>query len=98
MAWVRRANVVLEVKTDEEAERYLDMGYNITDEWGNVLKACVPTDAGVLRRYYIEHTKTIAQLEAKVAELEAELKNARKSATAAKPATAKATKSKKAEN
>lgn len=92
MAWVRKANVILEVKTDEEAERYLDMGYNIIDEYGNILKACIPSDLGTLRHFYVEHTKEIERLKSHIAELEEQLKKA-----TTKSAAQKTSKSKKAE-
>lgn len=65
MAKVRRANVILTIK-DSEVERYLDLGYDIIDEMGNVIRESIPTDVGTLRRAFVEHTKTIADLKAEI--------------------------------
>lgn len=69
MARVERGNVVLDIK-DTEVQRYLDLGYNVVDEKGKVIKACVPTDLATLRKAYIEHTAKIAELEATIKSLQ----------------------------
>lgn len=84
MAIVEKANVVLEIK-DSEVERYLDLGYNVTDGKGNVLQACIPTDVGTLQKLYLEQLDTIESLKKQKADLEAKLKEA-----TAKPKTTKA--------
>ena len=66
---VERGNVVLYV-FEEERRHYLQLGYNVTDEFGNIVEESVPRDLGTLQRYYVESKKKIADLEAKVAELE----------------------------
>lgn len=72
MAIVERGNVVQKVK-DSEIDRYLDMGYNVIDENGKVIKACIPTDLGALRAAYISHTETIKRQQAEIEELKAKL-------------------------
>ena len=72
MAYVQRANVVLEIK-DESIQYYLDLGYNVIDNNGKVIVSAVPSDLGELRKFYVEgHTK-IEELTAKINELEAKL-------------------------
>lgn len=66
---VERGNVVLHV-FEEEKRHYLQMGYNVTDENGNILEESVPRDIGTLQRFYVDGKKKIAELEAKVKELE----------------------------
>ena len=73
MARVQRDNVLLDIK-ESEVQRYLDLGFNVLDEGGNIIKQCVPTDEGTLRMFYIEHTEKIEQLEAEVAKLKKENK------------------------
>lgn len=71
MVRVERGNVVLKVQ-DYEVQRYLTLGYNVTDDNGTVLKEALPNDVGTLQRYYIEQKKKIEELEAIVAKLTAE--------------------------
>lgn len=53
MAYVRRANVVLEVPEDD-VERYLDKGYTHIDEKGNVLEKAIPKTFDALLEAYNE--------------------------------------------
>lgn len=69
---VERGNVVLHVY-EEEKRHYLQMGYNVTDEFGNILEESVPNDLGTLQRFYVDGKKKISDLEARVAELESTL-------------------------
>lgn len=71
MIRVERGNVVLHV-FEEEKRHYLQMGYNVTDENGNILEESVPRDLGTLQLFYVEGKKKIAELEARVKELESE--------------------------
>lgn len=72
MARVERGNVVLDVE-DDAIQHYLNLGYNLTDNQGNVLKRSIPTNLGELQSAYIKHTAYIEELEATVAKLTAEL-------------------------
>jgi uncharacterized small protein (DUF1192 family) len=72
MPRVERGNVVLMVK-DHEVQHYLNLGYNLTDDAGNVLKRSIPTNIGELQTAYLEHTKKIAELEDTIAKLTAQL-------------------------
>lgn len=71
MVRIERGNVVLKVQ-EHEVQRYLKLGYNVTDNTGKVLKEAIPNDLGTLQRYYVEHKKKIEELEAIVAKLTAE--------------------------
>lgn len=82
MARVERGNVVLKVK-DYEVQHYLNLGYNLTDETGNILKHAIPKNVGELQVAYLEHTKKIAELEDTVAKLTAQL-SAKKTTTTKK--------------
>jgi hypothetical protein len=86
MVYVEKANKVRRVN-ESEVQRYLDLGYNVTDGKGNILQECVPTDLGKLKAAYTEHKNTIAELQAKVVELENELAAANKRKTTKKTAT-----------
>ena len=74
MARVERGNVVLDVE-DDAIQHYLNLGYNLTDNKGNVLKRSVPTNLGELQAAYIKHTAEIEELEKTVAKLTADLAN-----------------------
>jgi GH24 family phage-related lysozyme (muramidase) len=80
MAVVEKGNVVLDIR-DSEIEHYLDMGYNVTDGNGTVIKACVPKDIGTLQKVYSEQLLKIEELEATITKLKKEnvkLKNGQK--------------------
>lgn len=85
MARVERGNVVLQVK-DYEVQHYLNLGYNLTDETGNILKKSIPTNLGELQVAYLEHTKKIAELEDTIAKLTAQLSAKKTTAKKAKEA------------
>ena len=92
MARVQRGNVILRV-SDDEVQRYLNMGYDLTTPTGKVIQSAIPNDLGTLQTAYIDHTARIAELEAEIARLTAELsaERAKKPKTTApkKPATKK---------
>lgn len=70
MKYVKRANVVLEVK-DDSVPYYLNLGYDVIDNNGNVVQKAIPNDLGTLRKFYVEAKEKIEKLEARIAELEA---------------------------
>ena len=65
---VQRANVVLRVP-EEWLDRYVDQGYDVIDESGNVIQASIPRDLGTLQKAYIEHTQEIEELKRTIDEL-----------------------------
>jgi methyl coenzyme M reductase subunit D len=78
MVRIERGNVVLRVQ-EHEVQRYIKLGYNVTDETGKVLKEAIPNDFGVLQRHYVESKKKIEELELtviKLTEEKEELQNA----------------------
>lgn len=83
MAYVERANKVREVK-DTEVQRYLDLGYNVTDGKGNILIECIPTDVSTLRKKYIEHKEKIEVLTKENDALKEEVAKLKKKVKAAK--------------
>ena len=87
MVRIERGNVVLKVQ-EHEVQRYLKLGYNVTDNTGKVLKEAIPNDLGTLQRHYVESKKKIEELEAIVAKLTAEnsllAKSAKSTATTKK--------------
>ena len=84
MVRIERGNVVLKVQ-EHEVQRYLNMGYNVTDEEGKVLKEAIPNDVGTLQKHYIESKKRIEELEAIVAKLTEEKLLLTQSAKSTKP-------------
>lgn len=70
MMYARKANRIRQV-AEHEVEKYLDLGYDITDEAGNILKSAIPTDVSLLQKYYVEHTAKIAELEQTIASMKA---------------------------
>lgn len=86
---IRRGNVILRV--DElDVQRYLNMGYDVTDDHGNIVKAAVPTDYGTLRKLYVENTEKIKLLEEQIADLTKKLMDAEAKKPAPKKKTTKA--------
>ena len=81
---VQRGNVVLRVE-ENEVQRYLNLGYDLTSPSGMVLKSAIPNDLGTLQQAYIDHQARISELEAEIARLTSELTVAKKP----KPATKK---------
>ena len=70
MAYIQRANVVLQVK-DSEVDYYINLGYNEITKDGKVIKETMPTDIHTLQKYYVDNKKKIAELEAEIAKLKA---------------------------
>ena len=89
---VERANVVLYVE-DYEVQHYLNLGYNVTDNYGNIIQAALPVNLGALQKAFVEHTQIIKDLEAEIERLKTELEKAKKP----EPAKKKSAKTTKAE-
>lgn len=70
MLKARKANVVLKIE-DDEVKRYLDLGWNVYDTKGHLVKEAIPSDLGVLKMAYVNHTNEIAKLKAEIAKLKA---------------------------
>lgn len=78
MAYVRRANVVLDVK-ESEVQRFVDMGYDLLDDNGFVVSKSVPNDTAALRKAFMDHEAEISKLNAIIDGLKAELEEAKAS-------------------
>lgn len=72
MATIKRANVVLHVD-DADINHYLELGYNVIDEKGKVIKEAVPTDLKFLQTAYMKQKEEIASLKAEVDKLRLQL-------------------------
>ena len=73
MAFVQRANVILEVK-EEQVQRYVDNGYDVLDDSGNVVKKSIPRDVRTLQMAYVEQKQQIERMQAEIDALQAEVK------------------------
>ena len=69
MITVQRGNVVLQVAEDS-VTKYMNLGYNVIDDKGNVIEECIPNDLGTLQKHFIESKKRIAELEEQLAQLQ----------------------------
>ena len=87
---VRRGNVYLKISQAEVA-KYLAKGFDVVDESGNVIKACVPNDLGILRKAYVEKDNEIKALKREISALKAQIAdlNAVKSTTQTKKVQSK---------
>lgn len=72
---VQRANVVLQI-SPQQVDYYLNQGYNVINEKGEVIQASIPRDLGTLQKAFVEDKNTIEALQAEIAELKKKLKRA----------------------
>ena len=72
---MQRANVVLQI-SPQQVDYYLNQGYNVIDDSGNVIKASVPKDLGTLQKAFVENAEEIKNLKTEIAELKKKLKQA----------------------
>lgn len=73
MAKVRKANVILTIK-DDQVQRYVDRGFDVIGENGDVIQQSVPKDAASLGQAYKKHIAEIAALKAEIQKLKKQLK------------------------
>ena len=74
MAYIQRANVILEVK-DDQVDRFVNEGYDVIDmNTGKIITKSVPRDITGLTRAYNEHTEEIKRLKEENAKLTSEIK------------------------
>lgn len=67
---VRRANVILDIPSEQKAE-YMAQGFDVIDKDGKVVEYTVPSDVNVLKKAYTDHINEIKALKAKLANGEA---------------------------
>lgn len=77
MVTVKRANVILDVK-DSEVEHYFNIGYDILDENGNVIRPSVPKDIQTLQKAYVDDKAEIKALLEEVESLKDQLAKIKK--------------------
>lgn len=65
---VQRANVILEVKAEDKAF-YMQNGYSVIDNRGNIVEKAMSNDVNELRVQVKELTEQLAQANATIAEL-----------------------------
>lgn len=74
---VQRANVVLQI-SPQQVDYYLNQGYNVIDEKGNVIQKSIPRNLGELQKAYIDHIAEIESLKEEIRKLKEPKKTARK--------------------
>lgn len=77
MAKIRRGNVILEIK-DDQIDRFMNQGYDVIDEMGNVINRSVPQDVASLQKAFYEHEAEINSLKDEIKNLTDKLKAAKK--------------------
>lgn len=68
---VRRSNEVLKVE-EYLVQSYVDNGYDVLDDMGNIVKKAIPSGTVQLKAEVIRLTAKVAELEKKLAEKEAQ--------------------------
>lgn len=63
---VRRNNEILRIE-DYLVQSFVDNGYDVIDEQGNVLIKAIPTDPVQLKAEYLRLTKEVEELKAQLA-------------------------------
>ena len=70
MVKVKRANVILTIEEDQ-IDKYIEKGYSVLDQNGNVVKAGAPKDVGALQALLQEKDVEIANLKKEIERLKA---------------------------
>lgn len=99
MAIVRKSNEILRVP-DAQVNHYLDIGYDVIDERGTVLRKAVPQDNTQLKAEFAKLSNQVVEMRETIAELKRQLAEAQdqlKSQPKAKEKTAKKAKKANAE-
>ena len=74
---VQRANVILQI-SPQQVDYYLNQGYNVIDEKGNVIQESIPRNLGELQKAYVDHIAEIESLKEEIRKLKEPKKTARK--------------------
>ena len=88
MARIQRYNVILDV-ADSEVGYYLNLGYSLLDNQGNVVKKAMSTDVRTLQKELIDANKLIEQLKAENEKLTNEIAELKSAASVADKAPTK---------
>ena len=70
MARIQRFNVILDVD-DSQVDYYINLGYNLIDNRGNVIKKSMSNDVRTLQRELQDSQNKISELEAEIKRLNA---------------------------
>ena len=65
---VQRANVILDIRSDEKA-KYMEQGYSVIDKAGNILEAALPKNVDELRGEVRTLRSTVADRDVEIADL-----------------------------
>lgn len=68
-----RGNVIINI-FEQDIEKYLNLGYNITDMNGKLMYEAVPNDTTTLKRAFERHKKQIKLQQTQIEQLQAEVK------------------------
>lgn len=88
MARIQRYNVILDV-ADSEVGYYLNLGYSLLDNQGNVVKKAMSTDVRTLQKELTDANKLIEQLKAENEKLNNEIVELKGAASVADKAPTK---------
>lgn len=80
---VKRANVILHVNKDQ-LKYYMDQGYDLINDNGDVIESSIPRDLGTLQKAYVEHEAQLKKLQEDNNALIAEIVNLKKKANSKK--------------
>lgn len=75
MAIVRKSNEILRVP-DAQVNHYLDIGYDVIDERGAVLRKAVPQDNTQLKAEFAKLSNQVVEMRETIAELKRQLAEA----------------------
>ena len=64
---VKRANVLLDISPNEK-ENYMEKGFSIVDEKGNIIEEALSNNVGELRAQIVEYKETIKKLDTELEE------------------------------
>ena len=78
---IRRANVVLDIRP-EDKDRYMEQGYSVIDDKGNVLEEALPKDVNELQ-------KMVKELREELVQKDKEIEALKKKSTAKKASASK---------
>lgn len=77
MITIQRGNVVLDIK-EQDKDYYIDLGYDVIDEKGNVIEKSLPKNVGLLTKMYREATAEIEVYKKQIDDLQKEIKKLKK--------------------
>ena len=80
--YAQRGNKLCQVRTDEEVQKYLNLGFDIVDEKGQMITANVPNDPNSLKLAYEKHLAEIKSLKEENEALKKEIESLKSTKTA----------------